>query len=57
MLLRRTLVASIASRNAPVAVPCAYLKVIKNPITGAADTAAMVAPLCATREVLRALGH
>lgn len=48
--------ASIASRNTPVAVPCTYLrKVIKNPITGEADTAAMVDPLCATREVLRAL--
>lgn len=50
--------ASIASRNTPVAVPCANLrKVITDPVTGKADTAAMVDPVCATRDVLRALGH
>ena len=50
--------ASIASRNTPVAVPCTYLrKVITDPVTGQADTAAMVDPLCATREVLQASQH
>jgi len=48
--------ASIASRNTPVAVPCTYLrKVITDPVTGEADTAAMVDPVCATRELLQGL--
>ena len=40
--------AAIASRNAPVTMPCSYLKVIhKDVIYGMTDTAVMVDPLCA----------